>query len=409
VTNTRKLKILFVAPYIPSRIRVRPYNFITGLAQRGHSVTFVGLAGSYANQKTIRTLTQYCDVIEIFRKSKGHSYFDCLVSLFGKIPLQSAYSFSRKMKKRIKDILLEERFDIIHIEHIRAGYMLPKVRHIPAVYDSVDCITFLYQSFAKESSSFGRKLITFIESKKLAKSEPIVLSKYETIIVTSSDDRYYLEKVAAKANYNIPKINVVENGVDYDSFQPQDTSFLPYSIVFTGKMGYYANELAATHFAEEILPLVKSQIPQVKFYIVGANPSKRIRRLKMNDNVIVTGWVPDIRRYLSLAHVVVCPMRVSVGIQNKLLEAMSMAKPVVTYPDAALLLKNTNNDVFLLAHNQKDFAEKIIDLMNNEALSKKLGTAARSYIQEFYSWDQKIKVLEDLYQKTIERYGNEYS
>jgi len=405
MTNIKKLKILFVAPYIPSRIRVRPYHFIKGLSKRGHSVTFIGMAGPYANREAIEDLTKYCEEIRIFRKSKMHSYCHCLLNLVGGMPLQSAYCFSAKMKRGIEEITLNSNFDILQIEHIRAGYFLPENRNIPAIYDSVDCIFSLYQQFKLEKSSNIHNLITSIELKKLAKFEPLVLSKYDAVLTTTSRDKFHLERLSQKANCMIPEISVVENGVDGEYFKAQDASLKIYSIVFAGKIGYYANEMAALHFANKIFPKIKSKIPDATFYIVGANPSKAIKQLDVEDGITVTGWVPDIRRYLRFAHVVVCPLRVTVGIQNKLLEAMSMGKTVITYPEAAFALKSDNKKVFLVAGDPEDFGDKVITVMNNESLCSELTTNARAYTQKFHVWDEKIKKLEELYLKTIDEYN----
>jgi len=399
------MKILFVAPYTPSNIRIRPYHFIKGLSKKGHSITFVGLQDAYSDKETIKELRKYCDSVEIFKISKINAYFNCSIGLFGKMPLQSAFCFSRKMKNRIKQITLNPKFDLIHMEHIRAGYLLPNKRTTPAIYDSVDCITSLYQMFKKEQSTYVRKLIAFIESKKLEKAEPKVLSKYDRIIVSTFRDKNSLESLSRKADCVIPEIIPIVNGVDCEYFKAQKMPYEPYSIVFTGKMGYYANELAAIHFACEIFPLIKSKMPNAKLYIVGADPSKRVRQLNGNNDIIVTGWVSDIRKYLNMAHVVVCPVRVAAGIQNKLLEALSMAKAVVTYPEVALPLKPNNNKIYLVAKSPDKFAENILKIMNNEFLRIELEKNARAFIQNFYTWDENVKKLEEVYLKTVDTFN----
>ena len=403
----KKLKILFVAPYVPSQIRVRPYNFIKGLAQNGHYVTFVGLAGTYATEETIRQLETWCENVEIFRTPKISSYLRCLVRLPATMPLQSAYSFSPQVKKLVEQLSSNGSFDVIHVEHIRAGYMVPTKRTIPAIYDSVDCITSLYQRFKTEQSSILRKFIATIESKKLTKSEPYLLSKYDAIIATTTRDKDALQTLSHMANLNVTEISVIANRVDTNYFKPQNISQEPYSIVFTGKIAYYANELAAVHFARDIFPIVKAKIPRAKLYIVGAQPSTKIRQLEKNDGITVTGWVPDLRLYLSLAHVVVCPVRVAVGIQNKLLEAMSMAKAVVTYVEPALAFKTDNDNIFLLANDPHTFAKSIIKVMTDESLRLSLGENARAYVQKMFAWEVNVKKLENIYYRAIEACKND--
>jgi glycosyltransferase involved in cell wall biosynthesis len=310
------------------------------------------------------------------------------------------------MKRSIEQLSSNGNFDVVHIEHVRAGYMLPPNRTIPAVYDSVDCITSLYQRFRKEESSGPRKVLAIIESKKLAQSEPDLMSKYDAVIATTRVDKESLETLSRSNKQEVPNIYVIANGVDSDYFKPLDISPEPYSIVFTGKMRYYANELAAIHLAREIFPIVKAKIPRARLYIVGARPSKNIQQLEEYDGVTVTGWVPDLRQYLSLAHVVVCPVRVAVGIQNKLLEAMSMAKGIVAYTSPAEPLEPKKTDLFMLAHDPENFADSTVALMRNDSLRVRLGTNARLFVQHHYSWNQKVAELETLYYKVIEKYNH---
>lgn len=401
------MKILFVSPYVPSNIRARPYNFIKGLVKNGHSVSFIGLADPYTTEKTIRNLTEYCETVRIFDVSKSQAYLQCLIALFRKIPLQSAYTYSPNIKRLLQRMLVQKTFDVVHVEHIRSGYYLHSQRSVPVIYDSVDCITSLYRQFHKEKTSFFQKLVTALEANKLKNSEPHVLSKYDAALVSSYRDKKALQNLAQKAQYVIPKIQVIENCVDSEYFRSQNNDYEPYSIVFSGKMGYQANQIAAIHFARHIFPLIRSRIPNAKFYIVGAGPSIALNTLETDKHITVTGWVDDIRKYLSLAHVVVCPLRVSVGIQFKLLEAMSMGKAVVTYPEVAVPLQRENREIFLVAENPKKFAENIIKLMNDESLRLHIGRNARSYVKRYHNWDQKVDELQKLYITTADKFSYE--
>jgi sugar transferase (PEP-CTERM/EpsH1 system associated) len=399
------MRILFVAPYLPVQIRTRPYNFIKSLKKRGHSIYFVGMADYYADEAGEEELRKYCERVELFRNSTLWSLKNCFFGLFSNIAFQSAYCFSVKIKKRLKKLLLTEKFDILHIEHIRAAYALPKERSIPAIYDSVDCITCLYEMFYRESTTLPRKIINFLEMKRLESYESALLSQFDGVIISSNQDKQNLEALAQRYNISNSPIKVIQNGVDCEYFKPLGLKVEPYSIAFTGKLSYYANEIAVLHFLKEIFPLVKAQLPQVKFYVVGANPSKEIRKFENGKDVIVTAWVPDIREYLARAQVVVCPVRIKAGIQNKLLEAMAMGKGAVAYPEAASSLCSTQDkDIFLIADNPVNFSKNILELMKNETLRLSIGSNAREYVQKFYNWDDKAGELEEFYNRTIESY-----
>jgi sugar transferase (PEP-CTERM/EpsH1 system associated) len=180
------------------------------------------------------------------------------------------------------------------------------------------------------------------------------------------------------------------NGVDVAYFAPTHGFANPYSgaeeaIVFTGAMDYWPNIDAATWFVHDILPSVLAARPRARFYIVGMRPTPTIQALAQKPQVVVTGAVPDIRPYLHHASVVVAPLRVARGIQNKVLEAMAMARPVVVSAGAAEGLSGEPGVDFETAANAQDFARKTIELMDGR-LADAIGVAARQRVVADYAW-----------------------
>jgi glycosyltransferase involved in cell wall biosynthesis len=305
------------------------------------------------------------------------------------------------MKKYVQKLFQEENFDIIHVEHLRAAYCLPEKRSIPALYDSVDCISNLYLQFKEKAPNLFRKAVNEIEYRKLKKYEPSLLTKFDGITAVTEQEIESLKNLTMQNNSNLLEAVIVSNGVDSSYFSQENRDIEPYSIVFCGKMGYYANEIAVVHFVQEIFPGIKAKQEQAKFYIVGANPSKKVKELSRNEGIVVTGWVPDIKDFLSRAHVVVCPLRVAAGIQNKVLEAMAMAKAVVSYPSPASSLKQSKNPALVISETAKDFIEHVLGLMNDITLRNDMEKNARKFVLENYSWDDSIERLEIFYEKLI--------
>ena len=399
------MRILFAAPYIPSKIRVRPFHFIRGLKRLGHSVHFIGLDEPHAGAGALEELSQFCASVEIFKIPWGRSYLNCALSLGKRMALQTAFRFSAEFQRRIREAVSSQNFDILHLEHIRAGYGVPEARDIPALYDSVDCITSLYAQFAREARSPLRRLVSWIEYRKLRTYEPFLLSRYDGIIVTTERERSCLQTLTQECGAVMPETRVVPNGVDGAYFCSQDANQEePGAIVFCGKMGYYANAWAAEHFAQEIFPRIRAKKPGAKFYIVGADPPRETSRLSRAGDTVVTGQVPDIRAYLRRAEVVVCPLRIAVGIQNKLLEAMAMGKAIVTYPEGTLGFQPPKEDIYWIAEGPEDFAQKIMTLMEHKPLRLSLGSRARDYVQKYYAWEDQLDKLVDFYRVLI--HGN---
>jgi len=161
-------------------------------------------------------------------------------------------------------------------------------------------------------------------------------------------------------------------------------------------MDYYANVDGVVWFTKEILPLIKKQIPEIRFYIVGSNPTKEVLSLSDNNDVTVTGYVPDSREYLNKATVVVVPLRIARGIQNKILEAMAMGIPVVATPQAFEGIEAKPGRDLILGEDVEKVAEGVIKLIKKVSLRKSLGDNARRIIEKNYCWAKNLEKLDNI-------------
>jgi sugar transferase (PEP-CTERM/EpsH1 system associated) len=198
----------------------------------------------------------------------------------------------------------------------------------------------------------------------------------------------------------IGRVHVIEMGVDTDYFSPSAERPSPFAagevpLVFTGAMDYWPNIDAAVWFTREVLPLVKSQCPAARFHAVGMRPAPAVSELASEANVGVTGRVDDVRPYLQHAAVVVAPLRVARGIQSKILEAMAMAKPVVTTPAAARSIRGTVGADLEAALEPAEFAAKVLALAGTQA-GQSLGRAARQRVVAEYNWDRNLSAYDIL-------------
>lgn len=193
----------------------------------------------------------------------------------------------------------------------------------------------------------------------------------------------------------------LENGVALDYFDPA-ASFPPVErgegplLVFTGQMDYRPNVEAVESFTRQTLPAIRTVHPDARFAIVGRNPAKSVEALAHLPGVIVTGGVPDVRGWLAAADVVIAPLRIARGIQNKVLEAMAMGRPVVASPQAAEGIDAMDETHFLVAANPAEEAAKIVALLADPARGQRLGLAARARMEERYRWSTTLGHLPDL-------------
>jgi glycosyltransferase involved in cell wall biosynthesis len=167
-------------------------------------------------------------------------------------------------------------------------------------------------------------------------------------------------------------------------------------LVFTGVMDYWPNIDGMQWFVWRIWPQIRAEIPAVRLFIVGSRPSAQVRRLGKVAGVTVTGFVEDVRDYIAMASACIVPLRVARGLQNKILEAMAMGKPVVTTPAALTGIDATPGLELLVAADEAAFAASVTTLLRDESRSAELGRRARDCVERCYSWAQALRPLGDL-------------
>jgi sugar transferase (PEP-CTERM/EpsH1 system associated) len=388
------MRILFVTPYVPSLIRVRPYQFIRELSRR--NVVSVLCAGRPVPTE-IDALAQYCATLDAVPVSPTASLTSCALAALTGQPLQSVVSLSPSMKQRLHDILARETFDLVHIEHLRAARLVASLpAGMPRLFDAVDSISLLLERTLRSSHSLFQRVIALAELGRTRRFEARMLNQFPRTIVTSPEDQAFLQRLSHGAH-----IGVVPNGVDLEYFRPLAEQRQPATLVFSGKMSYHANVTAALYFAREIFPRIVASRSDARLCIVGSRPPRVVRDLARHRAISVVGHVPDIRPYVGRASVAVCPMVVKVGIQNKLLEAMAMGVPTVATPAALTGIDAIAGQDVLLGSTPADFAEQVCRLLANRDWATRVGRAGFDYVQAHHRWGKMAERLEELYSQAI--------
>lgn len=234
------------------------------------------------------------------------------------------------------------------------------------------------------------------EGHRLLAFERAAAARATATTFVSAPEKELFERLAPEC---APRLYAVGNGVDTAFFAADDALRSPFAsgdvpIVFTGAMDYWPNIDAVTWFARHVLPRVAARCPTARFYVVGMNPAAAVRALTADRRVVVTGTVPDIRAYLQHACVVVVPLRIARGVQNKILEAMAMAKPVVTTPDCVVPLSVGARKCVLVADDVGAFVDRVLEVVSGQAAG--LGERARQAICADYAWDASLKRFGEL-------------
>jgi sugar transferase (PEP-CTERM/EpsH1 system associated) len=218
-----------------------------------------------------------------------------------------------------------------------------------------------------------------------------------SLFVSEAEKQLFLAKTGLPA----ARVQAVPNGVDLEYYDP--LAEFPRAgspsgplIVFTGQMDYRPNVEAVTAFAEGSFQLARETRPDLRFAIVGRNPPAAVLKLRERPGVTVTGAVPDVRSWLAAADLVVAPLRIARGIQNKVLEAMAMAKAVIASPAAFEGINARPGRDLIVADSPGEQAGAILSMLANPQASAEMGASARRQMEERYRWEAVLAPLRDM-------------
>lgn len=385
------MKILFLShriPYPPNKgDKLRAFNIIKHLAKE-HEIYLLSLYDDKKDNEYLSVLGQFCKESDFFYLNPLLAKIKEFFCLFSNKPVTLGYFYSRKMQKKVQEVIKSKGIELIFVySSSMAQYVINE--NIKKIMDFVDCDSCKWQQYSK-ITRFPLSFVYAREHKLLRDYEKKVALNFDrSVVVTDAEKEEFAKFV------NIDKISVIANGVDINFFKPNLAS-PEKKLIFTGAMDYFANIDAVTYFCKEVLSLIRKRFPGVKFYIVGSNPVNSIKALANGKDTFVTGFVKDVRDYLKDDAICVIPLRVAQGIQNKALEAMASGLAVVITQKALVGLKPGVDKNLLAADNPQEFSAKVIMLLEDGNLRKKLGENARKYVEENYSWEQNISKFDEI-------------
>jgi glycosyltransferase involved in cell wall biosynthesis len=368
-------KILVLTPILPyppdDGSRLRPYQIIKAL----YKLADIELVSFYLPNEDINSAKEfyksYCKNLYFLEQKENKN-------LFAKF---CVYHSNRENKKLINKIIQENNYDLIIVEKIiMLSYLEKNVfKNYEVVIDSWGIDSEISRQLYKDEKNLFKKFILFIKYIRHFFCELYYLSKCKYFVaITDKQFNFY------KKFFKRKKLFLIPNFVDTDYFKPNYENFEEKSIVFTGIMNFLPNIDAVMFFVNEVMPKLKEKT-NVKFYIVGKNPTKEVLMLHNNSDIVVSGEVKDIREYISKAEVVVVPLRIGSGLRNKVLHAMACGKTVVATREAVEGINVKDKENILIANTSQEFVEKILLVLNNKELNLKIAKNARKFIEENFS------------------------
>jgi GT2 family glycosyltransferase/glycosyltransferase involved in cell wall biosynthesis len=387
--------ILFICPYIPC-VGVhagagRMYTMIELLAQR-HQVSVVTFVDKESELKYVPELERYCqEVVVIHRKPPYRRRHPLVLEPF----VVSEFN-SSPMGVEIHRLLSERDFDIVQVEYTQMAQYVPNTRRSCTLLTEHE-VAFATHRRAFESFPFSwEKFKALMGWLVMIDYELKACQRFDKVVALTDADRKDLLSFEPRLD-----IEVVPMAVDCSCFMPQDMPEEPNTLVFIGYFRHSPNVHGIMRFCREILPLIRQEVPETKLFIVGSSPPDEIRRLGKMDNVVVTGWVEDIKPYIARSSVYIAPLWLGTGMRVKILEAWGMAKPVVTTSVGSQGIDCTPGEDVLIADDPQGFAAQTVRLLRDKALREKLGRNGRKQVEAKYDWEIIIRQVEEMYDETL--------
>jgi sugar transferase (PEP-CTERM/EpsH1 system associated) len=390
--------LLFLAhriPYPPNKgDKIRSWNILRHLAARHrvHLGCFVDDPDDWRHLDTVREICGECH-FEALDPTKAK--IKSLTSLVRREPMTLGYYRNQAMNAWVSDI--NRRHDVQGVfvfSSSMAQYAIDgRFGSAPVVIDFVDVDSDKWAQYARKKA-IPEKWIYAREARTLGAYERHAASLAKANIFVSEAEAALFRSLAPDS---ADKTFGINNGVDFDFFNPDTEYPDPFegardALVFTGAMDYWANAEAVGWFARDVLPRIRERCATARFWIVGSNPSPEVQKLASLPGVTVTGRVPDVRPFIAHAAAVVAPLRVARGIQNKVLEAMAMAKAVVATPQALDGIDAEPGRDLVVASEPEPFAESVAELVNGTGRGD-MGQRARERVKAGYGWQSNLSAL----------------
>lgn len=384
------MKIFVLLSRVPYPIekgdKLRAFHHIRCLAQN-HEIVLCALSDSPVHPEALNILGEICKAVHIIPIKPAGMIWNLLKAFVNGNPLQVGYFYRSSAQARISELIKQHKPDHIFCQLIRVSEYVKELP-IPKTLDYQDIFSMGAKRQA-ETAPFWKRPFLLLEYRRLLNYEKSIFDKFDHKCIISAPDRELL------SHPDRNKVVIIPNGVDHDFFQPLARP-KKFDIVFTGNMGYPPNIDAAQFIAKDIFPLVLKKIPTATLLIAGANPHASVKSLQ-SANINVSGWMPDIRESYATSRIFIAPMRIGTGLQNKLLEAMSMKLPCITSPLANQALGAAVNQEILVGISAEQYAGHIIGLLQDESKASALAENGFRFVKQNFSWEKSAAMIEKLF------------
>ena len=396
------MRILYVChrfPYPPKRGgKIRPFNMIRHLSA-SHEVVVASLARSPAEAEEGRGLAAHCAHYEMVTVRNPVQVARMIARLPTRAPSSIGFFHSPDLARRIRVLLATEDFDLVFVHCSSVAHYVRHVRGIPKILDFGDMDSQKWLEYGR-CKPFPLSLDYRLEGVKLEAEEKRLARNFELCTATTRAEWETLESYRSGT-----ATDWFPNGVDSEYFAPSTEPYDVDTISFVGRMDYFPNQECMFRFCREAFPRIRERRPQAKLVIVGADPSTAIRKLGELPGVTVTGSVPDVRPYLHRSALMVAPLAIARGTQNKILEAMAAGVPVVTSSVAAGGVDAVPGEHLLVADSPEEIAAAALRIMDDPELRRCYAQAGRARVLANHAWEASMRRLDGIIERCVAQFG----
>ena len=393
------MRILMLAHRIPfpphTGDKVRAYHVARHLA-RHHEVTLACLVDDRADVAGVLPLSQMVSEVEYARLWKPWSTLKGLAGLAVGSSLSVPYFGSRRLRRRLSERIANGEYDLIYASSTPTAQYAEGMG-LPVIMDFVDIDSDKWTQYSRHTAP-PRSWICRVEGQRLQGCEAAIARWAALCLLATPTEEALLKSFAPWAT-----TAVVANGIDLTYHAPLGEEATHPAVLFTGAMDYLPNVDAVQYFCDAILPLVRRELPDTMFLIVGKDPSPEVRRLAGMSGVVVSGSVPDVRPYYARAGVCVAPLRLGRGVQNKVLQGMAMGIPVVATTVAARGIDAQAGRHLEVADEPDAFAGHLVRLLRDPAERKRLGRNGRGFVEANHAWEGSLARIDGLLAEAVRR------
>lgn len=384
--------------------KIRTYQMLKELKQ-DHHVTYLTLDDGTSSAGATESALEYCHKLikvphQTVPKFSLSFYAELFSNLFSSLPYAVKKYDSSAMRQALIEQIATGNFDVFVCDFLAPASNVPGVFQCPTVLFQHNVEAMIWQRHYTVQSNFLKRTYLKNQWKKMHSFERDMCRRFDVVASVSENDTRVI-----KQEYGVENVFDVPTGVDIDFFRP-DSTVKPKlnSLVFTGSMDWLPNEDAIRYFTDEILPLIKQQLPDVTLTVVGRDPYPGLLELSKRDpSVIVTGRVEDVRPYIDSAAAYIVPLRIGGGTRIKIYEAMAMEKPVISTSIGAEGLPLVDGKEIVLADTAGDFASAVIGVLQDETRSSELARSAATTVREKFAWKNAADEFAAICERAINR------